>query len=147
MTDAAEVGQNEPMAWPIDRIISELQERHDRDPGAATLFPDQSDIERWTGSDTQKEYALYNDIATALARGFHAGELSFEFCDGVANGLFTTATASRPLNPDLPWPDLFFRVFQAFDAGEYHIPEDRTDDPVTEHTKPAIAAIVASFGE
>lgn len=42
-------------------------------------------------------------------------------------------------------PDLFWQVFSAFDAGEFHRREDKSDDPVAEHTEPAIADIVRSL--
>ncbi len=41
-----------------------------------------------------------------------------------------------------PWPKLFFRVYEAFDAGEMHRRADKSDDPISELTNPEIAEIV-----
>ena len=44
--------------------------------------------------------------------------------------------------PPPPWPKLFWRVYEAFDAGELHRKPDKSDDPVSEFTDPEIADIV-----
>ena len=73
-----------------------------------------------------------------LARGFHASELDFTFCDAVINDLF-----GRVMTPARePAPSLFWQVYLAFDAGEFYRPNKRDENPVEVYTRPLIAKIV-----
>jgi hypothetical protein len=98
------------------------------------------DIERWAAEYGGERALLYDGFARYLAVAFHAGKLPFAFCDAVMNDLQTVIS-----NADEAVPDLFWRVYLAFDAGEYHRTVDKSDDPVAEHTEPAIADIVRSL--
>ena len=83
------------------------------------------------------EQPYYDQIALHLALGFHASELPFAFCDAVVNDLHVVITFA---NEDRP--DLFWRVFLAFDGGEFHHHSNRDEDPVETYTRPMISRIV-----
>ncbi len=107
---------------------------------------EQTDIDRHTGSNAREELGLYNEVAQALATGFHSGDLTFEFCDAVVNGLYAVLIEGLSREPQQPWPDLFYQVFVAFDEGEYRHKADAADvDPIAKYTKPMIGSIVAEF--
>jgi hypothetical protein len=57
---------------------------------------------------------LLDQIGLALALGFETGDLSYQFCDDLVNHLFALHCDSA-LGPD----SLFWRVFGAFDEGEF----------------------------
>ena len=42
------------------------------------------------------------------------------FCDRVVNDLHGTMISKQLNEPPPPWPKLFWRVYEAFDAGEFH---------------------------
>lgn len=98
------------------------------------------DVERWAAECGRDRQSVYDGFARHLAIAFHRGELPFAFCDAVLNDLHEVITLA-----DDARPNLFWRVFLAFDEGEYHRSADRSDDPVAEHTVPAIAQIVKSL--
>ena len=100
----------------------------------------EADVAAWAEQYGGERQRLYDEFARYLAVAFHEGRLSFAFCDAVMNDLeavISTADDHRP--------DLFWQVYLAFDAGEYHRAGDKSDDPVADHTAPAIAAIVESL--
>jgi hypothetical protein len=72
-----------------------------------------------------------------LARGFHRFELDFDFCDQIANELlaFNSRAGMQP-------PALFWKVFLAFDSGEFCLDDGGIRDPVETHTRPQIAKVV-----
>lgn len=52
----------------------------------------------------------------------------------------------KPFEEPAPaWPKLFWRVFEAFDAGEWADLSNPTLDPVATYTDPEIAEIVAEL--
>jgi hypothetical protein len=95
------------------------------------------DVELWAAEYGGDRGLLYDAFARYLAVAFHQGKLPFAFCDAVLNDLHTVITMA-----DDARPDLFLQAFLAFDAGEYYRRADGSDDPVAEHTRPAIADIV-----
>ena len=98
----------------------------------------ETDVQRWSTSLGVSRSTLYDQIALHLARGFHASELTFAFCDAVVNdlhGVITSANEDRP--------DLFWEVFLAFDEGEYHHHSNRDEDPVEVYTRPMIGRIIS----
>ena len=107
-----------------------------------TGSPNQDDVARWTERSVEAEIDFYNEVAAELARGYAEQRYSFTFCDTVVNGCFGTLVAGQMRRPQPPWPMLFQRVYEAFDAGEYHRRPDKSDDPEAEHTAPLIATIV-----
>jgi hypothetical protein len=98
------------------------------------------DIELWAAEYGGDREPVYDAFARYLALAFHQRELPFAFCDAVLNDLHTVITMADDVRPDLFW-----RVYLAFDAGEYHRNADKSDNPVAEYTEPAIADIVRSL--
>jgi hypothetical protein len=80
---------------------------------------------------------LYDQIALFLAKGFHASELTFAFCDAVINDLFGVITAT-----DEHRPEFFWAVYLAFDEGEYYHGSNRDEDPVEVYTRPMISRVL-----
>lgn len=80
---------------------------------------------------------VFNEIAKCLAFGFYSSNLSFEFCDAVVNDLFGVITSSEEAIPQLFW-----KVYLAFDEGEYYRENKRDQNPVEIYTRPMIAQIV-----
>lgn len=100
---------------------------------------------RWH-ENGDEEAKLYNDIAAEIARGYREGRFTFEFCDYVVNALtgsYIVWVGNKRL--EIPHPDLLFRVYDAFDAGESANPALPPHDPVKRYTDPMIAEIVADL--
>jgi hypothetical protein len=98
--------------------------------------PRESEIKRWSFTCGSRA-AFYDQVALYLARGFQSSDLSFEFCDAVANGLFATTS-----NAEEGCPEFFQAVYLAFDEGEYYHNNNRDEDPVETYTRPMIARIL-----
>lgn len=127
------------MIGAID-VIVDLQRRYAADwDGQA---PIREDIIAWTRGSEEAEAVLYDDLGAELARGYHAKRYSFDFCDAVVNQLSALLIEKQMLEPPPPWPKLFWRVYEAFDAGEFANPSKPTYDPIKTETDPAIAEIV-----
>lgn len=98
----------------------------------------EQEVIRWSAVTGLDRSTLYDRIALFLARGFHSGELRFEFCDQIVNdihGVITLADECRP--------ELFWEAYLAFDDGEYYHSNNPDADPIEFYTKPQIARIVA----
>ncbi|WP_423141695.1 hypothetical protein ACOYW6_12835 [Parablastomonas sp. CN1-191] len=119
-------------------ILFELLGRY----SASESYISEADISRWTNGVVEREEVLYDGLAALLARGYHERRYSFEFCDIVVNDLYGRMIEKQLQTPPPAWPKLFWRVFEAFDAGEFHRQPDKSDDPVAEFTDPEIAEIV-----
>lgn len=127
------------MAAPIERVIGEWRQRSD-DP-SAEFAVDAVLLDRWCAVCDQSRFGLLDGLAAALARGYHAGRLDWRFCDRAVNALVWHLYAEPPADtPD--WPDLFWQVYLAFDAGEYRHAELPDADPIEAYTRPLIAGIV-----
>jgi hypothetical protein len=125
----------------VQHIIEELRERFERDP--TTARPDAMDVTRWAGSSVDDELSFYNELGAALARCYSEGHLSFDLCDTIVNGLYSVLIEGQFRDVQHAWPHLFYDVFLAFDAGEWHRRADKSDDPVADHTDLQIAEIIA----
>jgi hypothetical protein len=129
-----------------DVVVSELRKIYQ----AQAVRPDfrgsirltDGDIQRWADLLGTCRPQVYDELAICLARGFHASELTFEFCDAVMNGIH-----DRIANADERRPELFWRVYVAFDEGEYHHDNNRQDDPIEAYTRPLIAQILSSVSD
>jgi len=100
------------------------------------------DVVRWAGAFNH--WGFYNSAALEIAKGYHRGELSFSFCDGVMNDLWSGVQQGfGPGNNAMPKP--FFKIYEAFDAGEYHRKDDKSDDPVADFTDPAITELAIRY--
>ncbi|MDG6078870.1 hypothetical protein E3U23_06650 [Erythrobacter litoralis] len=102
----------------------------------------ENDVFQWATQRDQTAGNFLDSFGFELATRFHRGQLSYEFCDEVVNELWVILIGwiGKPLSK--PWPDTFYEVYDAFDAGEYHRKEDKTDDPVGDFTRPMITQIV-----
>jgi hypothetical protein len=124
----------------FDNVKADLTRLYDTlaDDPEARLRED--DVQRWSALLGVSRSKLYDQIAVYLAQGFNCSELSFEFCDAIVNdvhGLITLADEDRP--------DLFWKVYLAFDEGEYYHGDNREQDPVKVYTRPQIAQIVSAI--
>lgn len=100
----------------------------------------EADVAEWAASCDGDRDKVYDGFARYLAIGFHERRLAFSFCDAVINDLHAVI-----VDADDRRPPLFCKVFEAFDAGEFHRRHDRSDEPVTVHTETTIAAIVPTL--
>jgi hypothetical protein len=91
-------------------------------------------IDEWAWRCGVPIRSLLDEFAIRLAGEFSVDELSFELCDAVVNDLFGVCTHQRLGD----FPPLFWEVYEAFDAGEFHRTPDQSDDPVANHTVPMI---------
>jgi hypothetical protein len=121
--------------------VAELLSRFD----AGDLRLTEGDVASWTNGAVVAEERIYDEVAAELARGYAERRYAFEFCDRAMNALYAVVVAGQMRTPQPPWPTLFGRVYEAFDAGEYHRHEDKSDDPVAEHTDKMIATIVSQL--
>jgi hypothetical protein len=84
---------------------------------------------------------LCDAISRQVARGYAEGRLSFGFCDGVMNHLYSYMLLEHDRVP----PDFSYSVFLAFDEGEYqHRGDPEDSSPEDLYTKPMIAEILTS---
>ncbi|WGS17411.1 MULTISPECIES: hypothetical protein [unclassified Bradyrhizobium] len=96
----------------------------------------EADLENWGTQSNLARNKLLDAFALELALGFDENALDFDFCDRVVTELHGA------LNLQEEEPYLFWRVFLAFDAGEYYHDEDQRIHPVDRYTRPQIAEIV-----
>ena len=80
----------------------------------------------------------FDHFGTQLAKMYDQGVLDYEFCDSLVN--IAWSDWLDPFNDEKgnSWPKDFYEVYEAFDAGEYYRKDDKSDDPVAEHTDPMI---------
>lgn len=121
-------------------IIQQLQRRHASGWDCET--PLKETVAAWTDGSVADEMSLYDSVGAELARRYFEKRYSFDFCDAVVNKLYVLVIAKQVRNPTPPWPKLFWRVFEAFDAGEFHRSADKSDDPVANFTDPEVAEII-----
>jgi len=129
----------------LDDVLSDLRGMYGIylvqavDPPTPTARLTESDVTRWNKLTGGTRQSLYGELALYLARGFHSSELTFRFCDAVANDLFGIMLSGA----ERDWSDLFDEVYCAFDEGEYDHRERPDEDPIEVYTRPMIAQIVA----
>ncbi len=98
----------------------------------------EEDVQRWSALTGASRAVLYDQIAVCLALGFHNSELTFTFCDAIVNDIHRIITFAGEDRPDLFW-----KVFLAFDNGEYRHRDNPDGDPVAAYTRPLIAQTLA----
>ena len=103
------------------------------------------DIACWAGHLDKDVTEFLDRLGGEIAKSYECGDLSYEFCDLLVNDLFGLLVQRQFLDPQGSWPHLFYEVYEAFDAGEFHRKADYSDDPVAEFTNPAVANIVAKL--
>jgi hypothetical protein len=128
-------------------IMTELEDMYQADLGrsprnwlASRILLTDAHIQRWSVSTELPRSELYDRLAIYLARGFYRSKLDFTFCDGIANDIHAIITKA-----DEHRPALFWEVFLAFDAGEFHPNNDRSRDPVEVYTRPLIAKVLEKY--
>ena len=103
--------------------------------------------EFYVSTDTWRQ--LSNDVllpltetfdlfGTHLAKMYDQGVLDYEFCDSLVNIAWSDWLAIFDKENGSKWPADFYEVYEAFDAGEYYRKDDKSDDPVADHTDPMI---------
>lgn len=83
--------------------------------------------------------ALYDQVAASIARRYLRGELSYTTCDTAMNELFRYATSGG--GPELS--RLAWRVFEAFDQGEY----DHAGEPAEEQGEVKTRKLLSGIAE
>ena len=80
----------------------------------------------------------FDCFGTQLAKMYDQGVLNYEFCDSLVN--IAWSDWLDPFNDEKgnTWPSDFYEVYEAFDAGEYYRNDDKSDDPIADHTNPMI---------
>ena len=99
-----------------------------------------ADVQQWADRVGVSRPDFYNELAIRLARGFASSELTFEFCDAVLNGIHDVIG-----NAGEERPELFWRIYVAFDEGEYYHDNNRQEDPAEAYTRPMIADILKTL--
>lgn len=126
-------------------FINELFQRYRADFSEAEGWhdpPNSEDFNRWlSGLASYEVTARFDALGLELARRYSSGECSFSFCDWVVNKAYSDLTSRLPPG-GLDYPVLFDEIYQAFDDGEWDH-HGKSEDPVSEFTNPAIAAILA----
>ena len=86
---------------------------------------------------------VLNELSVVAAEGYLEGSLSYDFCDGVMNGIIN-AVVDVGMTDDMPQPA--FSLYQAFDLGEWIRKEDPPEtDPGEKYTRPVVQEIMRAF--
>jgi hypothetical protein len=94
----------------------------------------------YCASQNQSFDAVCNTIALTVAKRFHDSTMSYWDADGAANAVFALMIERVAREPDAPFAQPAFAIYEAFDAGEF----DRGDgtDSVERFTRPVIKKIL-----
>jgi len=83
-------------------------------------------------------------FAKQVAKQYLTSELTFDEADKAMNWLYAVSYVTETAPGEIP--DLALQVFDAFDSGEFHHPDDpRGVDPELKYTRPRIIELVESF--
>ncbi len=110
---------------------------------AGFTHADRNDINKWARERGLSLPDFLDRIGFEIADRYQAGQHTFQFCDSLVNDLWCALIELVVKNDDLRWPDDFYEVYEAFDAGEFHRLPDKSDDPESDFTKPLVAAFLA----
>jgi len=124
----------------MDEIFDLLASRCDDD---GFTYASSSEIEKWANERGLSLPDLLDKIGIEIAKRYHSGQDYFELSDSLVNDLWGLLIFRVANNDYIRWPDDFYEVYNAFDAGEFHRLPDRSDDPQADFTKPLIAAFLA----
>jgi hypothetical protein len=125
---------------PIPGLFEELERRVSRWVAKPHLHTDH-EISALARSFSATVGHIFDQSAAFLAVHYANGTSSFEVCDAAINHLFGDALAERFDYRGT----LFYEVYLAFDAGEYHRASDRSNNLELEHTRTRIDAIVSKY--
>jgi hypothetical protein len=132
----------------IEEVLGEIDRRFIVYGATSSPVPDHciitnEDVGRWSSGSGSSLSEIYDVLAMHLAVGFRKQVFDFGFCDDILNQLQGNVLQSHE-----DWPNLFWDVFLAFDAGEYyHSGDDRIIDPVEKYTKPLLDAAIAEYSD
>lgn len=85
---------------------------------------------------------ILNELALAVGEGYLSHALTYEFCDGVINGI---ASAIFEVGMVTEFPQPAFALYQAFDQGEWGRSNDPPGtDPAETYTRPMVVKILNS---
>lgn len=102
-----------------------------------------SDLESICSEFEVSPETVLNELSLAVAEGYLSGTLSYEFCDGVMNGI-VNAIVDLGMAGELPQPA--FALYQAFDLGEWVRSSDSPDaTPGEKYTAPTVEQILRSL--
>jgi hypothetical protein len=102
-----------------------------------------SDLESICSEFGVSPETVLNELSLAVAEGYLSGTLSYEFCDGVMNGI-VNANVDLGMAGELPQPA--FALYQAFDLGEWVRSRDSPDaNPGEKYTAPTVEQILRSL--
>jgi hypothetical protein len=132
---------------PIDLVLAELRKMYERDYDGHRLT--KADVLRWSSLMGIPVGVLCDRISAYLVRGFHQRTLSFEFCDAIVNRLCGIVLSEDlygvVFNEEGEFAPLFWKTYQAFDAGEFFRPDKPDEDPIEAYTRPLVAQIIAEL--
>jgi hypothetical protein len=130
----------------VDRLATSYEHRSNlwEQSGRADLVPtDNLDaVVNLTGSSKAQ---VCDAVAKDLAFRFTYRTLTFDFCDDLVNDVCAWITEDLSNNPTPlgGYPNLFIRIFEAFEEGEFIHPGDSPDiDAAEKYARPLIAAVV-----
>jgi hypothetical protein len=90
-----------------------------------------SDVDEFCLNEHISRYEFYDACALHLAKGHLDGTLNFDLCDGMVNLLIGLVQYDVP--------EIFMKVFEAFDQGEYtHRNDSSQIDPRIVYTIPLL---------
>lgn len=121
----------------MDNLIIELYANYRKDPDSFYL-----NEEIWLELAKQENTSVtqvFDLFFSRLAYLYSTGCIDYYFGDIIANEAFSHWVISFDENhKNTGFPPKFWQVYLAFDDGEYHRKDDKSDDPVVEHTNPQI---------
>ena len=102
-----------------------------------------SDLESICSEFGVSPETVLNELSITVAEAYLSENLSYEFCDGVMNGI-ANAIFDLGVAGELPQPA--FALYQAFDLGEWVRSSDSPDtDPGEKYTTPTVLEILRDF--
>lgn len=115
----------------------------DRDEGRLHYLMQMASFEECSARSGVQIVDVLNGAAAWLARSFHEHRLSFSLADGLATSMQCAGMDSIYPNGGEIRDDIWWRVYLAFDGGEYS--RGDSGDPVESVTRPAIKALIAEL--
>ncbi len=113
------------MSDPLLEMIQRVSENYE-------IRISDDDIIRWAGTLNNSNF--YDAVGLKIASEYQEGRLSYTMCDTLVNELWSCVLRGFTGFKKNQVPPVFYDVFVAFDAGEYHRVPDKSDNPVAEHT-------------
>ncbi|MCJ9430508.1 hypothetical protein [Kordiimonas marina] len=92
-------------------------------------------------SDTPDQ-TIFETLAKRVAIAYHDQKIGYEQGDSIMNYLWLECLSEMTKGHLEDIPPVLMEMYEAFDAGEFYRTDDQSDDPVKEHTDPAIARFV-----